>query len=142
MRRLQKPVRDARAGYEQTLEVLRTAKRAAAGPLLTKSSIMLGLGETDDELRQAMADLRAAGVDILTLGQYLQPTPAHLPVKEFVPPERFDAWRAEGEALGFRYVASGPLVRSSYKAGELFVESAIRAGRAGSRAPGEAIHLS
>jgi lipoic acid synthetase len=122
VQRLTHPVRDPRAGYGQTLELLARVKRMDAGRL-TKSSLMLGLGETADELRAAMADLRAADVDFLTLGQYLRPTPRHLPVARWVTPEEFDAWRAEGEALGFRYVASGPLVRSSYRAGEFAIRA-------------------
>ncbi|KAK9839242.1 hypothetical protein WJX81_003812 [Elliptochloris bilobata] len=122
--RLQRRVRDARAGYVQSLEVLRAAK---AEGVCTKSSLMLGLGETDDEVIDAMLDLRAAGVDILTFGQYLQPTPAHLDVAEYVPPEKFEHWRRYGEeVVGFRYVASGPLVRSSYRAGEFFIEAMIK----------------
>ncbi|GBF90791.1 hypothetical protein Rsub_03092 [Raphidocelis subcapitata] len=126
--RLQRRVRDARAGYRQSLEVLRGAK-AAAG-VYTKTSIMLGLGETDDEVIDAMCDARDAGVDIFTLGQYLQPTATHLPVTDFVTPEKFEHWRRFGmEEIGFRYVASGPMVRSSYKAGEVFVESMIQSDR-------------
>ncbi|KAI8469480.1 MAG: hypothetical protein J3K34DRAFT_423738 [Monoraphidium minutum] len=126
--RLQRRVRDARAGYRQSLEVLKAAK-AAAG-VYTKTSVMLGLGETDDEIIDAMCDARDAGVDIFTLGQYLQPTASHLPVVEFVPPEKFEHWRRFGqEEIGFRYVASGPMVRSSYKAGEVFLESMIHADR-------------
>jgi lipoic acid synthetase len=88
---------------------------------------MLGLGEEDDEIRECMQACKDAGVDIFTLGQYLQPTPQHLPVKEFVTPEKFDYWKKVGEEeIGFRYVASGPLVRSSYKAGEFFIESMLR----------------
>ncbi|KAL4606667.1 hypothetical protein ACB092_09G120300 [Castanea dentata] len=94
--------------------------------MITKSSIMLGLGESDDELKEAMADLRAIDVDILTLGQYLQPTPLHLTVKEYVTPEKFAFWKEYGESIGFRFVASGPLVRSSYRAGELFVKTMVR----------------
>jgi len=114
--RLTHPVRDPRAGYRQTLDLLARVKQIDS-ERLTKSSLMLGLGETDDEVRAAMADLRAADVDFLTFGQYLQPTPRHHPVRAYVTPERFDAWRVEGERMGFRYVASGPLVRSSYRAG-------------------------
>ena len=120
--RLTRPVRDPRAGYGQTLELLARVKRLDA-TRFTKSSIMLGLGERDDEVRAAMADLRAAGVDFLTLGQYLRPTSRHLPVQAWVSPERFEEWRREGEALGFRYVASGPLVRSSYRAGEFAIRA-------------------
>jgi lipoic acid synthetase len=121
--RLQKRVRDPRANYLQTLQVLQAAKSVG---VYTKSSIMLGLGETDDEIIDTMLDLKAVGVDIFTLGQYLQPTPHHLPVVEFVPPEKFEHWRKYGqEVVGFRYVASGPMVRSSYKAGEFFIEAMI-----------------
>ena len=124
--RLQKRVRDPRAGYEQSLSVLRHAKESKEG-LVTKTSIMLGLGETDDEIKECMRACKEAGVDIFTLGQYLQPTSNHLPVSEFVTPEKFDYWKKFGEEeIGFRYVASGPLVRSSYKAGEFFIESMLR----------------
>jgi lipoyl synthase len=115
VRRLTHPVRDARAGYEQTLAVLAHAKRQGTG-LLTKSSLMLGLGESDAEIGQCMDDLRAAGVDILTLGQYLRPTANHLSVERFVTPEEFQQYRAWGLARGFRECVSGPLVRSSYRA--------------------------
>ncbi len=118
--RLQRRVRDVRATYARTLSVLSRALTVRPG-VVTKSSLMLGLGETEDEVLQAMRDLRAAGVSIVTLGQYLRPTEKHLPVKEFVTPERFD-WYAEiAREMGFLYVASGPLVRSSYKAAELFL---------------------
>ncbi|XP_059446286.1 lipoyl synthase 1, chloroplastic [Corylus avellana] len=125
VKRLQRIVRDPRAGYEQSLSVLKHAKLSKEG-MITKTSIMLGLGESDDELKEAMADLRAIDVDILTLGQYLQPTPLHLTVKEYVTPEKFAFWKEYGESIGFRYVASGPLVRSSYRAGELFVQTMVR----------------
>nr|CAD1822968.1 unnamed protein product [Ananas comosus var. bracteatus] len=123
--RLQRIVRDPRAGYGQSLSVLKHAKLCKEG-MITKSSIMLGLGEKDEEVKEAMADLRAIGVDILTLGQYLQPTPLHLTVKEYVTPEKFSFWKEYGESIGFSYVASGPLVRSSYRAGELFVQNLVR----------------
>mmetsp|Transcript_14935 Transcript_14935/g.38799 ORF Transcript_14935/g.38799 Transcript_14935/m.38799 type:complete len:325 (-) Transcript_14935:97-1071(-) len=123
--RLQPYVRDRRANYGQSLRVLEHAKSTRPG-LYTKSSLMLGLGETTDEVEAAMRDLRSAGVDILTLGQYLRPTEHHLSVVEYVRPEAFDAYRAYGESIGFEYVASGPLVRSSYRAGELFLESKLR----------------
>lgn len=113
--RLTHPVRDPRAGYRQTLDVLAHARRHRAG-VLTKSSLMLGLGETPDEILQCMDDLRLAGVDILTLGQYLRPTQHHLPVDRFVPPEEFARYREEGLARGFRECVSGPMVRSSYRA--------------------------
>jgi lipoic acid synthetase len=131
VRRLTPVVRDARAGYDQTLAVLARMK-AEFPEILTKSSIMVGLGETPAEVEEAMGDLRRAGVEILTLGQYLRPSDWHLPVVEFVTPERFRAYEDAGRRHGFRYVASGPLVRSSYRAGELFLkgEIAARAGRA------------
>ncbi|KAI3890650.1 hypothetical protein MKW92_014176 [Papaver armeniacum] len=125
VKRLQRIVRDPRAGYDQSLSVLKHAKLCKEG-MVTKSSIMLGLGESDEELKETMTDLRAIGVDILTLGQYLQPTPLHLTVKEYVTPEKFAIWKEFGESIGFRYVASGPLVRSSYRAGELFVKNIVR----------------
>ncbi len=131
VRRLQAVARDPRANYEQSLAVLREAK-AMAPQLFTKSSIMLGLGETRDEVLEAMRDLRANRVDLLTLGQYLRPSEWHLPVVEYVPPETFDGLRAAGEAMGFLHVAAGPLVRSSYRAGEFFLENVIR----GRRRPG------
>jgi lipoic acid synthetase len=98
------------------------------GGMRTKSSIMLGLGETRGEVLQAMRDLRAAGCDILTLGQYLRPSQKHLPVEEFVKPEVFAQLEREGLALGFRFVAAGPLVRSSYKAGEYFIQRWVENG--------------
>ena len=116
VRRLTHVARDPRAGYQQTLDVL---AHAALLGVVTKSSLMLGLGETDAEIRKAMADLRAHGVDLLTLGQYLQPTRRHLPVARWVHPDEFDRYRLWGLETGFREVASGPLVRSSYRADEL-----------------------
>jgi len=127
--RLQAAVRDRRAGYAQSLRVLAGAKSMRAG-LYTKSSIMLGLGEEEREVVVAMRDLRAAGVDIVTLGQYLRPSTWHLAVTKYVPPEDFDRYRGIGESLGFLYVASGPLVRSSYRAGDFFMENVIRQRRA------------
>jgi len=112
-------VRDRRATYSQSLGVLAHYKR---GGMRTKSSIMLGLGETRDEVLEAMRDLRSVGCDILTLGQYLRPTAKHLPVEEWVRPEVFRELEQEGLSLGFKFVAAGPLVRSSYKAGEFFVQ--------------------
>ena len=127
--RLQRRVRDPRANYIQSMEVLRAAKQVPG--VYTKSSIMLGLGETDDEIIDTMLDLKDCGVDILTLGQYLQPTPRHLEIVEYVTPEKFEYWRRYGEEeIGFRFVASGPLVRSSYRAGEFFVDAMIRGERA------------
>lgn len=115
VRRLTHPVRDARAGYEQTLGVLAHAKQHRP-QVLTKTSLMLGLGETEQEIAECMADLRAAGVDVLTLGQYLRPTVNHLSVQRFVSPEQFECYRAWGLARGFRECVAGPLVRSSYRA--------------------------
>jgi len=126
--RLHRRVRDARATYGQSLAVLAEARRQRPG-LVTKSSLMLGLGEEEPEVRRAMADLREAGVGILTLGQYLQPTPRHLPVARYVPPAEFARWKKVAEEeYGFAFCASGPLVRSSYKAAEHFLLS--RAGMA------------
>ncbi|KAL0926532.1 hypothetical protein M5K25_002771 [Dendrobium thyrsiflorum] len=99
--------------YDQSLSVLKHGKLFKEG-MITKSSIMLGLGESDDEVKEAMGDLRTIGVDILTLGQYLQPTPLHLTVKEYVTPEKFAFWKDYGESIGFRYVASGPLVKQLF----------------------------
>ena len=101
--------------YGRSLELLRRARQQAPW-LYTKSGLMVGLGETDAEIRQVMADLRAIACDILTLGQYLQPSPKHLPVQDFVPPAQFDAWREWGEAQGFLQVVASPLTRSSYHA--------------------------
>ena len=115
VRRLTHPVRDPRAGYEQTLSVLAHAKRHRPA-VLTKSSLMLGLGESDAEITETLTDLRAAGVDIVTLGQYLRPTLNHLAVERFVTPAEFDRYRTEALALGFLECVSGPLVRSSYRA--------------------------
>src|SRR5580692_1708966 len=113
--RLTHPVRDARAGYAQTIDVLRAAKGYRPA-ILTKTSLMLGLGESDAEIRQTMLDLRAARVDVLTLGQYLRPTPNHLPVERFVAPQEFDRYRDWALEMGFLECVSGPLVRSSYRA--------------------------
>jgi lipoyl synthase len=120
VRSLSPSVRDRRAGYERSLGVLRTARREGGPSLVTKSSIMLGLGETDRELRGALEDLRTAGVDLLTLGQYLRPSADHVPVARYVPPSEFDRWADEARARGFSGVEAGPLVRSSYRAEALF----------------------
>lgn len=117
--RLTHVVRDPRAGYWQTIDLLRYAKQAAP-QMMTKTSLMLGLGETEEELLKCMDDLRAANVDILTLGQYLQPTKNHLPVLEYVTPEVFKRYRDIGLEKGFFEVASGPMVRSSYRADRVF----------------------
>jgi len=115
VRRLTHPVRDARAGYGQTLAVLAHAKRHRPA-VLTKSSLMLGLGESEQEIIECMDDLRAASVDVLTLGQYLRPTAHHLPVQRFVEPAQFEQYRQWGLERGFRECVAGPLVRSSYRA--------------------------
>ena len=119
VKRLTHPVRDIRAGYEQTLEVLKFAKQYRPD-IYTKTSLMLGLGETDEEIIQTMDDLMAHHVDILTLGQYLQPTSNHLPVDRYVTPEAFERFRQIGLEKGFFEVASGPMVRSSYRADRVF----------------------
>src|SRR5262249_53708164 len=124
VRRLTPSVRDPRAGYDQSLRVLRRLKELRPDAL-TKSSLMLGPGETEDGLRTAFADLRRAGVQLLTLGQYLRPTLKHRPVVEYVTPQRFASLDRVARDAGFLHVASGPFVRSSYKAGELFVESLL-----------------
>src|SRR5689334_9906084 len=110
-----------RATYDRSLSVLRKVKDRRGGTIYTKSGLMLGLGETEAELFQAMKDLRDAGCDILTLGQYLQPTLRHLPVVEFVPPSKFAGYKLAAEQMGFEHVASGPMVRSSYHADEFEV---------------------
>jgi lipoic acid synthetase len=127
VRRLQRLIRDVRCGYEQSLAVLRRAKERSPATI-TKSSIMVGIGEADDEVRETMSDLRSAGVDVITIGQYLRPTPKHAPVDRYVDPEQFDAFAREGRAMGFSFVASGPLVRSSYKAAEVYVRGVLRPG--------------
>jgi lipoic acid synthetase len=130
--RLTPAVRDPRAAYGQSLAVLdylRTRAQALGVPIKTKSSLMLGLGETEDEVRAAMLALRAVGTDFLTLGQYLQPDPKKLKVVEYIHPDRFRALEAEGLAMGFAYVAAGPLVRSSYRAAEFWIAQAVRRGR-------------
>lgn len=124
VRRLTPTVRDPRAGYDQSLAVLRTAKEHRPD-LLTKSSLMLGLGETDEEICAAMADLRGSGVDILTLGQYLRPTVHHLAVRRYLHPDEFLRLRARGLALGFTEVVAGPLVRSSYRAERVLEQSNV-----------------
>lgn len=131
IRRLTRTVRDVRSNYDQSLRVLARAKARAREfasdssrrPMITKSSIMVGLGETDEEVVETMRDLRGVGVDIVTLGQYLRPSPKHHEVLRFVPPETFAAYEKAALEMGFLYAASGPLVRSSYKAAEVFLRS-------------------
>ena len=118
-------VRDPRATYKQSLRVL-TGIKELSPALYSKTSIMLGLGETEGDLVKTMKDLRNVNVDILTLGQYLRPSKGHIPVTEYVSPQTFDYYQGLAEELGFLYVASGPFVRSSYRAGEFFVEALIR----------------
>ena len=126
--RLQFPVRDRRADYEQSLRVLEQVSRES--DIYTKTSIMLGLGEYDHEVYQTLSDLHESDVDIVTLGQYLQPSRSHLDVFEYVHPHTFETWRRVAEdRLGYLYCASGPMVRSSYKAGELFVDAILRDGK-------------
>ncbi len=127
VRRLQRTIRDVRCSYDQSLAVLRRVKVRDPGRI-TKSSIMVGIGETDDEVLETLADLRAAGVDLVTLGQYLRPSPKHADVDRYVEPATFDHYAQEATKMGFSYVASGPLVRSSYKAAEVFVRSVLAAG--------------
>ena len=121
VRRLTPLVRDRRAGYELSLRVLRTLKELSPR-IFTKSSLLLGLGETEEEVEAALRDLREAGVDIVVLGQYLRPTSRELPVARYVPPEEFEAWRRRALEMGFRAVLSGPLVRTSFRAAEVYEE--------------------
>lgn len=122
--RLTPKVRDPRAKYNQSLSVLHMVKQQDP-TIYTKTSIMLGLGETDEEVLTVMKDLRAIGCDVVTFGQYLQPTKRHLKVLEFISPEKFKHWEQTALSMGFMYCASGPLVRSSYKAGEYFIKGVI-----------------
>ena len=126
--RLTPTVRDRRAGYHQSLGVLAHLK-ARPEKLYTKSSVMVGLGETDAELLQTFRELREVGVDVLTLGQYLQPSQYHLRVARFVSPAQFEAYRQAAAEMGFLYVAAGPLVRSSYRAAEFFLQGLMEQGR-------------
>lgn len=126
--RLTPKVRDPRAKYRQSLDVLKMVKDMDP-TRYTKSSIMLGLGESDDEVMQTLRDLRAVGCDVVTFGQYLQPTKRHLKVIEFITPAKFQHWQTVSEEMGFMYVASGPLVRSSYRAGEYFIHGVIEKQR-------------
>ena len=126
--RLQRQVRDIRAKYDQSKEVLRYVKERAP-EIYTKSAIMVGLGETDEEVAETLADLRTVGVEMMTIGQYLRPSQKHLKVEDYVSPERFEWYKTKGKELGYLYVAAGPFVRSSYKAGELFIKNVINANR-------------
>ncbi|KAK1924361.1 hypothetical protein DB88DRAFT_453185, partial [Papiliotrema laurentii] len=125
-------VRDRRANFQQSLRVLEEAKKgaeAAGKEILTKTSIMLGVGEEGHEIEEALKQLRASDVDVVTFGQYMRPTKKHMKVDRYVLPEEFDHWKKVAEGLGFLYVASGPLVRSSYKAGEFFIENVLKKRR-------------
>uniref|UniRef100_A0A673SSZ0 Lipoic acid synthetase n=1 Tax=Suricata suricatta TaxID=37032 RepID=A0A673SSZ0_SURSU len=117
-------VRDPRANFNQSLRVLKHAKEVRPD-VISKTSIMLGLGENDEQVYATMKALREADVDCLTLGQYMQPTKRHLKVEEYITPEKFKYWEKVGNELGFHYTASGPLVRSSYKAGEFFLKNLV-----------------
>jgi len=117
-------VRDRRATFRQSLKVLEHAKKE--GVRVTKTSIMLGVGETEDQVLDALKELRKIDVDVVTFGQYMRPTKRHMKVDRYVDPAEFDRWKKVAEDMGFLYVASGPLVRSSYKAGEYFIENVLR----------------
>ena len=121
---LQKKMRDARCSWKRSIDVLKWARGAGAN--VTKSSLMVGCGETEAEMMDAMKSLRDAGVDVLTVGQYLRPSPKHAEVKRYVEPAEFERYREEGLLMGFNYVASGPLVRSSYRAAEAFLRGILR----------------
>ncbi|MET0388713.1 MAG: lipoyl synthase [Polyangiales bacterium] len=124
---LQRKMRDARCSWERSLMTLRAAREAGAA--VTKSSVMVGCGEAPEEVFQTLSELREAGVDVVTIGQYLRPTPKHAPVVRYVDPEEFERYRQFGVELGFLYVASGPLVRSSYRAAEAFLQGKLRGKR-------------
>lgn len=134
-RSLTRKVRDVRATFDQSLAVLDHIKRYGKGrgkggvDVLSKTSIMLGLSESEAEVREALVELRQVGCDVVTFGQYLQPSPKHLAVVEFVTPEAFERWAEEAKGMGFVYVASGPLVRSSYRAGEFYLHAHLEGQR-------------
>ncbi|XP_025888346.1 lipoyl synthase 1, mitochondrial-like [Solanum lycopersicum] len=114
------------------MDVLKMAKEYAPAGTLTKTSIMLGCGETPEQVVRTMEKVRAAGVDVMTFGQYMRPSKRHMPVTEYITPEAFENYQVFGTQMGFRYVASGPMVRSSYKAGEFYIKSMIESDRAAS----------
>lgn len=132
VRELTERVRDRRAGYDQSLELLARVKEMDPN-MFTKSSIMVGIGETEEQVIKTMQDLRKVDVDFLTIGQYLQPSKRHLAVDSFIEPSVFERWETLGLEMGFKYVASGPLVRSSYKAGEFYIANMIKARNKGNR---------
>ncbi len=142
-RRLTPTIRDQRCSYDRSLDVLRHAKERAPDRL-TKSSVMVGVGETDDEVNETLADLRKADVDVVTIGQYLRPSPKHAPVHRYVEPNAFEEFERAGLSMGFAYVASGPLVRSSYHAAEAFLAARLEGVRtlALGSAPGAATRAS
>ncbi|XP_057505512.1 lipoyl synthase 2, mitochondrial-like [Actinidia eriantha] len=129
---LQSAVRDHRANFKQSIDVLMMAKDYAPAGTLTKTSVMLGCGETPEQVVSTMEKVRAAGVDVMTFGQYMRPSKRHMPVSEYITPEAFEKYQTLGMEMGFRYVASGPMVRSSYKAGEFYIKSMIESDRAAS----------
>jgi lipoic acid synthetase len=131
--RLQRTIRDARCSWDTSVDVLRAAKEM--GSAITKSSLMVGLGETHDEILEAMQLLRDADVDVLTVGQYLRPTKRHANIERYVEPEEFEEYEAAGLQMGFRFVASGPLVRSSYRAAEAFLRDALVQGERSDEPP-------
>ncbi len=128
VQRLSPKVRDPRANYKQSLKILEFVKKQAPS-MYTKSSIMLGLGESQQEIFNTLKDLRAVDCNVITFGQYLRPQKRHLPVEKYVPPKEFEEWRQRAEDMGFVYCASGPLVRSSYRAGEFFMAGLIKQQR-------------
>lgn len=121
---LQRKMRDARCSWDRSLKILSDAKTFAAN--VTKTSLMVGCGETTDQVIEAMRDIRSAGVEVVTLGQYLRPSKKHAPVDRFVEPKEFDFYRDQGLEMGFKFVASGPLVRSSYRAAEAFLKGILQ----------------
>jgi len=125
--RLTPKVRDRRASYRQSLDVLKQVKEERQD-IFTKTSLMLGLGETQEEIHQTLKDLRSVACDIVTFGQYLRPQARHLPVEKYLTPDEFNEWKKEALSYGFLYVASGPLVRSSYRAGEFFMKGILEKG--------------
>ncbi|MDO8554002.1 MAG: lipoyl synthase [Candidatus Micrarchaeota archaeon] len=131
--RLQGTVRDNRAGYQQSLSVLTTIKKINPNTY-TKTALMLGLGETDEEIEKTMDDLRAINCDIITFGQYLQPSKKHIAVQSYVTPEKFKFWQKKAEDKGFLYCAAGPYVRSSYRAGEFFMKGILEKKKKGALA--------